>query len=434
MKKKILAITILALALCMALVFAKPVMAAEACSTEGCAEGCQNEENCTAECCPVLIGDKCYPTLEAAINAATNGQTITLRGDVTVNQMVKINKQNVTLDLNKHKITASASFSGSDSTGHNDQHLINIEAESVTVKNGSLVTTEKNKHGINVYGVDNVTLADLKIDHTNSMGGAPIVVNGSTVKVEGNLNLILGTSSWYGINVDPKKQDRNKAELTFENDSIVSVNGNENQLFMYMDPVTDGKQSAFELDGETGVSIQDGKGNTTYYVGLTGEEVAEVAKAGATVTVMKGEMALENLADNVTVKTEGTAKVTVNGYEVTESGVDTSVLNKLKELEALLNKLKEELNNQGIAQEEIEGRLEVAEQLISDQDVTIAELQEQIENLQAQYKELKGEDKQGEQKEKDNTPKTGSANVALIATVVSAISLAGIVTVKKYTK
>ena len=39
-----------------------------------------------------------------------------------------------------------------------------------------------------------------------------------------------------------------------------------------------------------------------------------------------------------------------------------------------------------------------------------------------------------ESKEKDNTPKTGSANVALMATVVSAISLAGIVTVKKYTK
>ncbi len=37
-------------------------------------------------------------------------------------------------------------------------------------------------------------------------------------------------------------------------------------------------------------------------------------------------------------------------------------------------------------------------------------------------------------KELDETPKTGSANVALITTVVSAISLAGIVTVKRYTK
>ncbi len=430
MKKKILAITILALALCMALVFAKPVMAAEACSAEGCAEGCQNEENCTAECCPVLIGDKCYPTLEDAVTAVQANQTITLRGDVAVSKMVDIKTPNVTLNLGGYTLTSSESFTGS---YDNDKHLVQINANGVTVKNGSIVTTEKNKHGVNVWEANDVTLEGLKIDHSKAgISGAPVVINGSSVTVKGKLDLVLGANSWYGIDVDPKNKEN--ATLTLADKSSVAAKGNGDKAVVYQDPIKEeNKTSSVDIGGKTEVAIKDDEG-TTYYVGLTGEEVAEIAKAGSTVTVMKGEMALDNLADNVTVKAEEGAKATVNGYEVTESGVDTSVLNKLKELEALLNKLKEELKNQGIAQEEIEGRLEVAEQLISDQDVTIAELQEQIENLQAQYKELKGEEKQEEQKEKDNTPKTGSIDVALMATVVSAISLAGIVTVKKYTK
>ncbi len=182
----------------------------------------------------------------------------------------------------------------------------------------------------------------------------------------------------------------------------------------------------FVKSGETEVSITDGKGTTTYYVGLTGEDVAEIAKTGSIVTVMQGEMDLDNLEDKVTVKTEEGATATVNGYEVTETGVDTTVLNKLQELEELLNKLKEELEKQGL-----KGRLEEAEKLIGNQNATIEEIEAQIANLQKQYNALKAPEKA---EEKDNTPGTGVIDVALISAVVAMISALGIVTVKKYNK
>ncbi len=344
MKKKDFKFLALAFAFCMTLVFAKPVMAAEGCSVENCAEECTGEctgEECTATCCPVVVKasdgtTKCYTTLDAAINGAQSGATITLRADVEVTSQVKIDsaKSNITLDLGNYSIKASDSSMGDE----NSNHLLEIEASNVTVKNGSLVTGNLTKHGINVYGVNDVTLENLKIDHTKSKGGAPLVVNGSTVTVKGKLDLVLGTHSWYGINVDPKAQD--KATLTLEDKSIVAAEGNGDKPVIYQDPIKEEdkgtKISDVNVNGNTEVAIKDEEG-TTYYVGLTPDEVENKVKEGSTLTIMKGDMALENLPDGVTVKTEGDATATVNGYEVTDQGVDTSLLNKLKELEESLN-------------------------------------------------------------------------------------------------
>ncbi len=368
MKKKMLTITILALALCMAIAFVRPVMAQDVCTDQNCAGGCQgtcNGEECTAECCPVLMGEKCYPTLEAAVTAAQEGETITLRANVAINKMLEINKKNVTLDLGGKEVTASASFDYKEDK--NASHIINVSADGVTVENGTIKTTTNNRHGINAYHANDVVLKNLTIDHRESLGGAPVVVNGSSVEVQGNLNLIFGENSWYGIDIDPK--DKTNASLNFADKSSVSAEGNGEKPVLYKDPITDeGKTSSIDIDGNTEVAIKDGN-KTTYYIGITEKEVAEKVKSGSTITVIQGKMAFENLPDGVTVKIEEGAKATVNGYEVTEAGVNTTELNK----------------------------------------------------------EPMPEDK-------DNTPKTGSVDVALIATVIAMVSVAGIVAVKKHSK
>lgn len=331
MRKKILAITALVLTFCMVLLFTKPVMAETACTNVSCGEGCKGncEETCTTECCPVQVEDKCYPTLKDAVAAAQTGNTITLKADVDVDDMINITQANITLDLGTHKLTSSENFSG---TG-NGAHLINIGANNVTVKNGTLETTTKNKHGINVYQSTGAILENLKIDHTNSLGGAPIVVNGSTVSVKGNLELVLGANSWYGINIDPKGKEQ--ASLKFETGSSVKSSGDSSKLVIYPEP----------KNGQTDPAIV-----------VTGAENAGLA-------------ADEN----------GNYVVTPKQPEQTPATQTPSV-------------------------------------------------------PQGQAGQPAGAPASAQPAQKDETPKTGSINEILIATIVTTLSLAGIVVVNKYNK
>ena len=167
-------------------------------------------------CCVLLVseeGDAAtnvaevadYNGLLDAINTASNGDMIQLTADIEVNAMVNINeKSSITLDLNNHSITSSAGFTGTDDEKNNDKHLINVDSSSVTITNGVLKTTESNKHVLNVYDNSDVTLSNVTLDHTNAMAGAPLVVNGSKVTLEGKNTFITGDKSWYAVNIDNK--------------------------------------------------------------------------------------------------------------------------------------------------------------------------------------------------------------------------------------
>lgn len=169
-----------------------------------------------------------YTSLDAALTAVAtaSNKTVTLRKDVALDKMLTIDADGLVLDLNGKTITASDAFQ---SSYPNDSHLINIGSETatvtgVTVKNGTVRTTAANKHAVNVYKSAQVTLKDLTLDHTTASTGAPLVVNSSSVKVEGKLDLKLGAKSWYGINVDGKYS---AAGLDFAAGSAVTMTGRE---------------------------------------------------------------------------------------------------------------------------------------------------------------------------------------------------------------
>lgn len=169
-------------------------------------------------------------SLKVAIAAAGEDDVVVLDGNIALSQMLDITKSNVTIDLNGYALTAGDNFT---STFDNDAHLVQVNgAANVTIRNGSIVTGEKNKHGLNLYNSTDVVLEDMTIDHTVAMKGAPLVVNNSTLTVEGYLKLLVGEKSWYGINVDPKD---GKSEVTFAEGSSVTMTGNDKLVVMVLD-------------------------------------------------------------------------------------------------------------------------------------------------------------------------------------------------------
>lgn len=170
----------------------------------------------------VRIGDEYFDTLVEAVDAAQSGDTITLLNNVEVKRQLELNKANVTLNLGGFTLTAADDFSYT-MGNKNDAHVINISANGVTVRNGTVKATANNKHAINVYQVDGAVLENVTADHTDSTTGAPIVIGGSDVTVKGRLTTITGTNSWYAINVD--SYAGMESNITFAQNSTVAFEG-----------------------------------------------------------------------------------------------------------------------------------------------------------------------------------------------------------------
>ena len=200
----------------------------------------------------VMIGDTYYIGIEEALAAAKDNDVIKLSKDVAVNEMVSIGKSNLTFDLNGFTLRASEDFTNTWENG-NDSHLLQVlSASNVTVKNGKLVTTAKNRHALNIYESAGVVIEGLGIDHTETREGAPIVINASEVTVQGKLNLTVGKNSWYGINVDPKGAS---ASLAFAAGSQVEMNKAEGVTGDKYVIKTDGESAELNISGTTAAGI-----------------------------------------------------------------------------------------------------------------------------------------------------------------------------------
>lgn len=191
---------------------------------------------------------------------------VVLKEDVSVDSMIDITTDNVILDLGGNTLTASDKFTNS-WTNNNDAHLVQVNgASNVTIQNGNIVTTEKNKHAVNIYESENVVLNSLNVDNTNTLGGAPVVINNSSVTVEGNLDLTVGANSWYGINVDPKA---GAASLTFADGSAVSMTGNDKLVVIRQD----GDKDNIEITGAADAGLDvDADGDFVSHTHVYGEQ------------------------------------------------------------------------------------------------------------------------------------------------------------------
>ena len=178
-----------------------------------------------------MIGAKTYETLEEAINAAQNGDTITLRKSFTVNTeqnsagsgAYNISGRKLTIDGNNCTITAGAGFSKNEAGTRGEYHIFNItDGANVTIRDLTIdgkSTMEESvpRSGINVYANDGATsptatLINVEIKNCSTYGVtvADATVEATDLKTSGN--------NWGGVNVDPRTND-GKASFTLNGEN-----------------------------------------------------------------------------------------------------------------------------------------------------------------------------------------------------------------------
>lgn len=110
-----------------------------------------------------------YSSIHSAIAAATEGQKVVLQKDIEVSTISF--KKKITLDLNGHKISYK---------GESGQMIQLLESADVTIKNGSLTSTN---HGIVIFN-ENAKLTLDKVNLTSSAVGVFGYANGINATVD----------------------------------------------------------------------------------------------------------------------------------------------------------------------------------------------------------------------------------------------------------
>lgn len=166
-----------------------------------------------------------YADLASAVKDVKSGQTISLSSNAVLSSMLTINVPDVTLDLGNNIISAADDFAFTD---NNSRHLVDITANGVVLRNGTLSAGANNNHTLNVWNAQNVQLANLKLDNSAAgVGGAPLIVGASDVTVTGPLETVTGPNSWYAINVDSRVVSGSNvsSKLTAAENSALTFSG-----------------------------------------------------------------------------------------------------------------------------------------------------------------------------------------------------------------
>ena len=138
-------------------------------------------------------------SLEAAVAQGgtidLTGKTITLERPLTISANVTI---------------TGGTLVGTAGVGYNN--LVTLTGDEVTLDGVTIITAAENKSALHAYRTV-LTAKDLTIDHTNAAGGAPVIINGGNAAFTGNIDLKLGTDSWYGVNLDNASADFSGASI-----------------------------------------------------------------------------------------------------------------------------------------------------------------------------------------------------------------------------
>lgn len=229
------------------------------------------------------VGGKDYYSLAEAATAAaaTTEKTLTLKADATLDSMLTINTPGMVIDLGGFTVSASDKFQKD--ANNNNNHLVDITADNVTLKNGTLKAGANNNHTLNVWNAKGVQLSGLKLDNAASYGGAPLIVGASDVTVNGALKVVTGANSWYGINVDSREVggDKKGASITVAPNVALEFEG-QNPTGIYMENSAGMHGEDVKLSFGSGVTFNSGIANFVPVVVKTGQSatVKDPANAG----------------------------------------------------------------------------------------------------------------------------------------------------------
>lgn|GEM_PF-1767477 len=147
------------------------------------------------------VGETCYNTLQEAIDASNNGDTITVIADVKKAQNVTIDNKTLVIDLDGHTVNGAILPSTGD----------------ITIKNGSIVNTDAGVSAIEINS-GKLNLTNVNIESARHAvridGEVEAVIDGGTYKVGGP-----DKKTQHAVNIS------GNAKLTIKNGTFIGPKG-----------------------------------------------------------------------------------------------------------------------------------------------------------------------------------------------------------------
>lgn len=248
------------------------------------------------------IGDTEYATLQEAMNAATEGQTIVLLKDVDASSGVTVGKK-IVLDMNGKKLYNTVDI------WDTSWSLISVRANGdLTITgNGTFAAKENDCYAVDVQAGGKVTIQNgtfVGNIHAVYVHTGTAIINGGTYTVQQKFS----EAKPYDFVLNCYDASRAAGTAT------ITVNGGE---FPQIDPSNckaEGEGTDFVAAGVAVATVTDGN-DTSYAVGSA--VIAAAANNGKSVTVTKtGPVTGVDAGKSIAVA-EGVTGVTVNGVPVT---------------------------------------------------------------------------------------------------------------------
>lgn len=162
--------------------------------------------------CLVVDANNAFATLDKALEAAEDGDTIKLKTDITVTSTGSVANQDpainitkaITLDGDGHTIYGS-NFTTNNGKAINSILDVKNQTGVVTIQNVKIIGDETSKHCLNLYDANDVVIDGVTVE-AKSSNGYGMVVNSSNVTVE---NMTASGSGWFGgaVNVDASESN-----------------------------------------------------------------------------------------------------------------------------------------------------------------------------------------------------------------------------------
>ena len=248
------------------------------------------------------VGNVEYNTLQAAVDAAAEGQTVVLLKDVDASSGVMVGKK-IVLDMNGKKLYNTVDI------WDTSWSLISVQANGdLTITgNGTFAAKENDCYAVDVQDGGKVTIQNgtfIGNIHAVYVLTGTAIINGGTYTVQQKFS----EAKPYDFVLNCKDANHTNGTAT------ITVNGGE---FPQIDPSNckaEGEGTNFVAAGVAVATVVDGD-NTSYAVGSA--VIAAAANNGKSVTVTKtGPVTGVDAGKSIAVA-DGVTGVTVNGVTVT---------------------------------------------------------------------------------------------------------------------
>ena len=358
-------------------------------------------------------------TLYDAVAKASDGDTINITEDITLEKAVEVSGKSITINGNSNTITADANMAAADSSSSNKSMLTAVNAGAkITLKDVNL--TGSPKYGVQAYNGGEVTLDGVNIYDCNFGGvlnncGIVEIVDltlGHNGKAESNNGIELGKGS--AVTVE---------EPTLIMNGTLTSDQTENVIYIAEDEAD--KISSFTVKNI--YDDQSGEKDRLYVDGnkiiVTDSNNKLKFESNATDKVEAGNADGDDYHPNPTVTIEVPNMPSIS-FEITFGGTLTQ-----EQLESKIDLSGTNLVIDGFfTDEEFTDKFDFRGEIQS--NITLyTKLSEAPETVDPENPS--DEENKPAEDEKDDTPKTGVSSYIGIAGAIAVISLATIVVIKK---